>query len=142
MNKRILAILGFTLICTSSLIAQKDWSGQKRVVNHLLSFMHVERGTNYNEMMSCISPKYIAENKIDKSTYKVNNYTIHGFTIDSYSEADMIVSAMVYGEGKSWSHALTFKVSFEDGKWYIWPGSHDTEWIHPWALVDGSEYGY
>jgi hypothetical protein len=125
------AVLTLILFTRQGVWAQNG-SGEKQMVAKFLSFMHAERGPNYPEMMNCISPAYLKENNIDKKAYKVNNYTIWGFTIESFSEEDNIVYAKIYGQKRSWGYSLGFKVSKENGRFYIVPSSFDTEWIHPW----------
>lgn len=105
---------------------------EKQFVVKFLSFMHAERGTNYPEMMNRISPNYIKENNIDTKTHQVNNYTIWGFIIESYSESDSLITAKIFGQKHAWAYRLTFKLSTENDRLYILPASFDEAWIHPW----------
>jgi hypothetical protein len=143
MKKKIILVMllamGYSVIVRSQTAnVQPVGIKEKQLVARFLSYMHAERGPNYPEMMNCISPAYIKENTIDRSNYKVNNYTIWGFTIVDYSETESMVTTKVYGQKKAWTYELTFKVSTENGKQYIVPASFDTEWIHPWWTVDGN----
>jgi hypothetical protein len=131
MKKLLFAFFMVVLLGQQGVWAQNG-NGEKQMVARFLSFMHAERGPNYPEMMNCISPAYLKENNIDVKAYKVNNYTIWGFNIESFSETDQIVYANIYGQKKSWGYHLGFKVSKENGRFYIIPSSFDTEWIHPW----------
>lgn len=130
--KKIAIILVAATISCMALVNAQGGNLEKQFVAKFLSYMHAERGTNYPGLMSCISPNYLKENNIDKEKYKVNNYTIWGFTIDSFDETENIVYTKVYGQKRSWTYKLTFKLSKENGKFYIIPSSSDTEWIHPW----------
>ena len=135
MMKKILlvALMSTGYIATYSQVGDL----QKQCVSRLLVCMHAERGgPRYPELMNCISPMYLQENHIDRETHKVNNYTIWGFVIDNYTEADSIVTARIYGEKKSWMYNITFKVTMENNRPYIWPSSFDSEWIHPWWTVE------
>ena len=112
----------------------KSQSGnkEKQFVAKFLSFMHAERGTNYPEMMKCISPNYLKENNIDLNTHKVNNYSIWGFTIESYYAEENLITVKIFGQKHAWAYRLTFKLSNENERLYILPSSFDDEWIHPW----------
>lgn len=135
MKKKYIVLIVLATICTTTLKSQTG-NVEKQFVAKFLSFMHAERGPNYPEMMNCISPNYLKINNLDKSNLKVNNYTIWGFTIVSYSETDSMASAKVYGQKHSWTYILTFKLSKENNRFYILPASHDSQWIHPWWTVE------
>ena len=138
MKKTFILIIFLVIGFSTTLKSQVGGNKEKQFVAKFLSYMHMERGTNYPAMMDCISPSYMQENKLEKSNYKVNNYSIWGFTIESYSDSNRVVTAKVYGEKRSWAHRLTFNVVEENGKLYIQPGSHDEQWIHPWLTSDSN----
>jgi hypothetical protein len=83
-----------------------------------------------------IAPSYYKKNKIDKFDYQINYYSPSGSEIESV-EDDGMVSALIWGSGKSWINRLTFKVVKEGGKVYVYPKGHtDNFYIHPWYEVE------
>lgn len=110
-------------------------SDAEKYVTKFLVYMNQTDGPKRQEMMDCIAPSYISQHNINTADYKVNNYSISGFSIESYSAADALVIAKVWGEGKKWIHQLTFKVVKEKGSLYLMPGRHSEAYIDPWFAV-------
>ncbi len=104
-------------------------------VTRFLGYMDHNEGPKRQEMMDFIAPSYISQNHINTSDYKVNNYTIWGFTIESYDASTGIVVTKVWGDAKKWIHELDFKVVKEKGSLYLMPGKHSEAYIDPWFEV-------
>ncbi|MEI6853925.1 MAG: hypothetical protein WCL06_13855 [Bacteroidota bacterium] len=107
-------------------------SEAEKYVTKFLSYMDQKDGPKRQEMMDCISPSYISENNIKTSDYKVNNYSIWGFSIESYDASTGIVVTRVWGEARKWVHELDFKVVKEKGSLYLMPSKHSDAYIDPW----------
>ncbi len=83
-----------------------------------------------------IAPSYYKKNYIDKYDYQINYYSPTGSEIKTVGN-DGMVTAHIWGSGKSWINKLTFKVVKEGGKVYVYPKGHtDNFYIHPWYEVE------
>ncbi|HPD64645.1 MAG TPA: hypothetical protein P5050_04560 [Bacteroidia bacterium] len=91
---------------------------------------------NQEMMKDLISPDFKKANKLDKATYRVNNYGLTGFVIFAYNDAKKQFTCHIWGSEKSWVHELVFTVAEVKGKWYIVPSSFDGEWVDPWTSVN------
>lgn len=132
--KKILISLMMTLTISSCRVTGFSVSGikEKQYLAKFLTYMDHTKGPMYNEMMNCISRKYLTTNKIDKGKYKVNNYTIWGYSIETYS-TNGIITAKIWGENSWMGHLLTFQLTNENGKFYLEPSSHSDDYINPWS---------
>jgi hypothetical protein len=110
-------------------------SDAEKYVTKFLGYMDQKEGPKREEMMACISPGYISDNKINVKDYKVNNYSIYGFSIDSYDASSGMVVTKVWGEARKWVHELDFKVVKENGSLYLMPSKHSDSYIDPWFSV-------
>jgi hypothetical protein len=133
-------ILIFTLLiiafsATYAAKFSKDGKREKEFVSTFLAYMKHGDGPNYYGMMKNISPKYIKSNQIDVSDYKVNNYSIEGFEIESYNRTGL-VTTKIWGNGKSWTHRVVFKLIKYKGKFYMDPSKHSDKYIDPWYTVE------
>jgi hypothetical protein len=128
-------VAGLLASCASSKFS-KDGSKEKKFVTQFCSYMDQESGPKYKEMMDCISPTYIRENNISTSSYKVNNYSIYGSSIESFIAKTGAMKVKVWGEKRAWVHLLEFKLVKEKGKLYLYPGNHSDSYIDPWFKVD------
>jgi hypothetical protein len=131
--KRILALIFIALVAVSCGTSKFSKTGdkEKKFISDFLECMDHGSGPKYTEMMDAISPMYIKEKNINKSMYKVDNYTIWGYSIETYTN-DGLVSAKVWGEDRKWVHLLTFKLRHEGGKLYLIPSDHSDSYIYPW----------
>ncbi len=126
-----IVIMIFLNSCTTSK-SSKNGDAEKQFVTKFLTYMDHETGPKREEMMSCISPSYINDQGIDVHKMKVNNYSIWGFSIDYFVADKGLVVVKVWGQNKSWTHQLEFKVVKEKGKLYLMPSSHNDDYIEPW----------
>ncbi len=129
-NILILMAVVSLMACGSAKFSQTGQK-EKQKVSDFLACMDHASGPKYIEMMNCISPQYLKQHGIDRSAYKVDNYSIYGFSIESYTR-DGMVTAKVWGEARKWVHKLTFKLTKSGGKIYIIPSEHSDKYISPW----------
>jgi hypothetical protein len=131
--KKILALIITAFVTLSCNPTKFSATGdkEKKFVSDFLECMDHGSSPKYEEMMDAISPKYIKEKSINKATYKVDNYTIWGYSIETYNNNGLI-TAKVWGEDRKWVHLLTFKLSHEGGKLYLIPSEHSDSYISPW----------
>lgn len=120
----------FAIACSTSKFTS-DGAKEKKYIDVFLTYMDVDNGPEYQNMMNCISPKYIKEKGIEVTDYKVDNYSITGHSIESYTSEGYVV-AKIWGKNRSWVHELTFKLSIEGGKIYIYPSGNSDSYIYPW----------
>jgi hypothetical protein len=132
MNKIIgfIVIVLLTVSCSTSKFSTTG-EKEKKFIDNFLGYMDKDNGTQYEPLMDCISPKYIKSNNIDRNTYKVDNYSVWGHSIETYAKNGMI-TAKIWGQDRSWVHLLTFKLSIEGGKFYLMPSAHSDNYISPW----------
>ncbi len=128
----IFSILGFS--CSTAKLT-KTGDAEKKYVSTFLSYMVQSTGPQYKKMMECISPAYIKKNNINTAEYKVDNYTIWGYSVESYSQNDGLVVTKIWGENKKWVHQVTFKLVKENGKLYLEPSKYSDTYIDPWDSV-------
>ena len=133
----MMMLLALAWVLTSCKTASFTSSGEdeKKFVSDFIAFMYHDSGPKYQEMMNALSPEYIKVNKIDISDYKVNNYSVWGFSIVSYNAGEGLVIAKIWGENRRWVHELTFKLRREKGKLYLVPSAHSESYIDPWYSV-------
>ncbi|MFC1887862.1 hypothetical protein ACFLYK_03535 [Candidatus Cloacimonadota bacterium] len=110
-----------------------NFDDAKDFVNSFLKDMIAE---NEDKLMNYISPDYISNNYLTVSDYQVNKYYPVDYFIDSYNSDTGMVRARIWGEDKGWIHGLDFKVVWEDGRYYLQPGTHSDSYIDPWYRVD------
>lgn len=131
--KKILILLltaVFAISCgTSKFTTNGD--KEKKFVSDFLTFMNKGKSPDYQGMMNCISPAYIKEKGIDISKSKVDNFTLWGYSIESYSNQGIVV-VKIWGKDREWVHELTFKLSKEKGKLYFVPSEFSDNYISPW----------
>lgn len=132
MKKHLLLILAilFAASCNTSKLSTSG-ENEKKFISNFLTYMDKGSGPDYQGMMNCISPEYIREHGIDVTGYKVDNYTVWGFSIESYSTDGLIVTK-IWGKDREWVHELTFKLRKEKGKLYIVPSEFADQYISPW----------
>lgn len=136
MKKTIIALTLLIFLgsaCKTTMVS--DVSEAEKYIIKFLSYMDQKEGPKRQEMMDCISPSYISHNNINTVDYKVNNYSIWGFSIESCDASNGFVITKVWGEGRKWMHELTFKVVKEKGSHYLMPGKHSDAYIDPWNSV-------
>ena len=136
MKKKLLVITLLVLIftaCKTSKVSEAD--DAKKYVSRFLSLMVQNAGPKQADLMSYISPSFIANNNIKTESFSVDNYSIYGFSIESYDATTGLVVTKVWGEAKQWIHQLTFKVVKEKGKQYLMPSSFGESYIEPWFEV-------
>ena len=107
---------------------------EKKLVEDLLQTMAAGGSVNTN-LRKYIAPSYYTTYNLSKDSYYIDNYTIKGFSIISYDSQNSLVITEVWGEGKSWTHQLTFKVVKEYGNLYVYPEKHSSTYIKPWYRV-------
>jgi hypothetical protein len=131
--KRILGFIFIALIAASCGTAKFSTTGdkEKKYIDDFLSLMGKDNEPKYTELMKCISPKYIKDNNLNTSVFKVDNYSTWGHSIETYTAKGMI-TAKIWGQNREWVHLLTFKLSKENGKLYIVPSAHSESYISPW----------
>jgi hypothetical protein len=131
--KKILALIFIAMVAVSCSNTKFSKTGdkEKKFVSEFLDCMYHGSGPKYKEMMNAISPMYIKKKNINKDDYKVDNYTIWGYSIETY-ENNGLISAKVWGEDRKWVHLLTFKLSIEGGKLYLIPSANSDSYISPW----------
>jgi heptaprenylglyceryl phosphate synthase len=105
-------------------------ASEKEFITKFISYME-NVSPDYEGLMNSVSPEYIRTHNIDKSLYKVDNFFVTGKSIEEYS-AEGYVIVKIWGEGRSWVHQLTFKLTREKGKLYIMPSAHSEKYITPW----------
>jgi hypothetical protein len=54
--------------------------------------------------------------------------------IDSFNDGK--VKARIIGDKKGWTHKVEFKVVYESGDYYIYPGEHSDDYIDPWHTLE------
>ncbi len=137
MKKSLFIILLLAVFFTACKTAKFSKSGEaeKQYVSTFLTYMDRTKGPNRDAMMACIAPSYIAANFIDITKYKVNNYSVWGFSIESYNPVEGIIVTKVWGESKKWIHQLDFKIVKESGKLYLMPSKHSDAYIDPWFVA-------
>jgi hypothetical protein len=129
--KKILLILAACVLaftCNAQKFSSKG-TKEKKFVGTFISYM--QSGPDYAKLMDCISPEYIRKNGIEESKFKVDNYQVWGYSLESYSR-DGLVTLKIWGDKRSWVHQLTFKLSKEKGKLYIVPSAFTHDYISPW----------
>jgi hypothetical protein len=131
--KKIFGLMIILMIAASCNTAKFSTTGdkEKKYIDNFLSLMGKDNEPKYTELMKCISPKYIKDNNINTSAFKVDNYTNWGHSIESYSDKGLVI-AKIWGQDRGWVHKLTFKLSKEKGKLYIVPSAHSENYISPW----------
>jgi hypothetical protein len=136
LKKIIIALSLIVLLCSACKTTQvANNSEAAKYVSTFLGYMDQKDGPKRDEMMARISPSYISENKINTGQYKVNNYAIWGFSIESYNASTGIVITKVWGEAKKWIHELDFKVVKEKSSLYLMPSKHSDAYIDPWFSI-------
>ncbi len=136
MKKTLMALTLLVFLVSSCKTTKVSNSSEaEKYVIKFLSYMDQKDGPKRQEMMDCIAPSYISQNNINIADYKVNNYTIFGFSIESYNASSGIVVTKVWGEGKKWMHQLDFKVVKEKGSLYLMPSKHSDAYIDPWFVA-------
>ncbi|MCK9613074.1 MAG: hypothetical protein PHR81_02555 [Bacteroidales bacterium] len=127
-------LFSLTACQTSKLSVNGDT--EKQFTATYINYMDHANGPKYKKLMDGLSPEYIKKNDIDKEKYKVNNYSVWGFSIDSYDNKEGLIVTKIWGEEKRWMHRLTFKIVKEKGKMYMMPSKHSDAYIDPWYKVD------
>lgn len=130
MKKLILIVAGLLLICAAQAQGfSSKGAKEKKFIGTLLEYM--KAGPDYAGLMNCVSPAYIEKNKINKADYKVDNYSLYGYSFEKYSR-DGMVTVKIWGENRGWVHKLSFKLSKEKGKFYVVPSKFENNYITPW----------
>lgn len=136
MKKTLIALTLLVMLCNACKTTKvTKVSDAENYVKTFLGYMDQKEGPKRQEMLDCIAPSYITANNLNTGNYKVNNYAIWGFSIESYEPSTGFVITRVWGDGKTWIHELTFKVVKEKGKLYLMPGKHSDAYIDPWFVV-------
>lgn len=105
---------------------------QKALVDEFLKLMCEDKHDGY-ALMKYISPEYIDDNDLDEDDYQVNTYYPKDYSIENSKNGNVVTK--IWGKNKSWIHKLTFKVVKENGKYYLYPGSHSDSYIDPWYKI-------
>ncbi|MBI1221461.1 MAG: hypothetical protein GC180_02560 [Bacteroidetes bacterium] len=132
--KNFVKLMTFILcLSTASAYAQSE-DRENALVEKVLQNM-----VNSSSMTvgSYISPAYLKAHDVSPSDYQINTYSPSGFTVDQ-NKGHGVVVARIWGSGHSWTHRLTFIVTYEDGSYYFMPGRAPSEYsyIDPWYLVE------
>ncbi len=132
--KKILGLLLVSLIMTACNTTKFSTGGEKekKFVDDFLNMMDKDHGPDYTGLMACISPAYLKENNLNPEKYKVDNYSVWGHSIESYTSRGTVVTR-IWGENHSWEHELTFQLRKEGGKLYLVPSEHDQNYLSPWS---------
>ena len=125
-------VLLFSVLACNTTKTSKTGDAEKQFVSVFLSYMNHGQVSKQNEMKACISPAYIKEQGINIASFKINNYSIWGYSIEYYAADEGMVVAKIWGENKNWIHQLDFKVVKESGKLYLMPSQHKDMYIDPW----------
>jgi hypothetical protein len=136
MKKNLLVIMLLALVftaCTTSKVSNAD--DAKKYVSTFLGFMDQKHKPNETEMMNCMALSFIESNHIKTDDFKVDNYSIWGFSIESYDATTGLVVTKVWGEARKWIHQLTYKVVKEKGKLCLMPSAFGEGYIEPWFEV-------
>ncbi len=120
--------------CTVNKLSKKGVP-EKKIVTDLLDMFVGSFTPDAAKMMKFISPKYIAENKLDLKFLQVNTYSPEGYKVLSYDSETGTIKTEIWGEDKEWVHALVFKVVMENKKLYLYPGRYSKSFIDPWFKV-------
>jgi len=131
--KKLLLLFILSVFALSCGTAKFTTTGdkEKKYVDDFLSLMAHGSGPDYEGLMACISPMYLKEKGLDATIYKVDNYTIWGHSIESYTTEGIVVTK-VWGKDREWVHELTFKLRKEKGKLYLVPSENSDNYISPW----------
>lgn len=131
--KKIAGLVLIALMVSACSTSKFSASGtkEKKYVDDFLALMDRGSGPDYARLMACISPLYLKENQLDPTVCKVDNYSIRGYSIESYTPAGVVVTR-IWGEDRSWVHELTFQLRIEKGKLYLLPSGHEGGYISPW----------
>ena len=108
---------------------QKDFVGE--FLQHMMD--------DYNDeplLLGYISPAYYSQNGLNIDRFKCNAYSPVEFDVGKYDPATGKVTTIIRGEDDNWGHKLVFKVVQENGRMYLWPGSHSETYIDPWYAVE------
>lgn len=97
--------------------------------------MDHENGPKYKDMMNCIAPSYLSKNSLNIEDLKVDNYSVHGYQIESIDMSNGIAYVKIWGEGKRWIHRLELELVKEKGKLFLMPSTHSDKYIKPWKSV-------
>jgi hypothetical protein len=130
---RILAagLLLISVGCFNRLTVKPEPGPEQKVVEKFLKEMV---DGDEDGMKKFISPEWLEDNDIDIDDYQVNAYSPTSFTVTKVKGSKVTVKILFSGGS---THKLMFKVSEEDDKYYIVPGSYDEdEWIHPWQEAE------
>jgi hypothetical protein len=103
------------------------------LVETLMDRMTYNKDGFGTDMILYIAPSYFKKYNLDPFSYKVNAYTPYGYSIvknDGYG--NIVVN--IWGQDRSWTQELTFKVVRENDLWYLLPGEHHsgTQYVDPW----------
>lgn len=102
-----------------------------RCVNKFLNAMVDD---DAERMAKLISQEWLDAEGIDLDDYQVNAYSPRSYIIEKV-KGDKVTAVIRFASGGA--HRLQFKVSQENGKYYIVPGEADSDgWIHPWIDVE------
>jgi len=114
----------------------KTFTPEEKLVSDFITIW-VEDSENNDKMMGFISPKYFKANKLDKKKYNVNLYYPKGYEIKGFDKSKGLVTVLIWGEDKKWTHRLTFKVVKIKKKLYLYPSKFtESMYIYPWDSLD------
>jgi len=83
-----------------------------------------------------ISPAWVVASGIDLNDYYINWYSgAADYEVESVKGNRVKVLLKFQG---GTDMRLAIQTSYENGRYYIVPGSHDDEWIHPWLKAGGT----
>jgi hypothetical protein len=87
-------------------------------------------------MAGLISPEWLDEEQVDLADYDINAYGPSSYEVEE-AKGTLVTAVIRFASGGA--HRLTFRVSQEQGEYYVVPGRVDTDnWIHPWTTVEAN----
>jgi hypothetical protein len=89
-----------------------------------------------NGIAGLISPKWLADQAVDIAECDINAFAPGSYEVEDV-RGTLVTAVIRFASGGA--HRLTFRVSQEQGEYYVVPGRVDTDnWIHPWTTVEAN----
>ena len=123
--------LSLSIGCSTSQLSKSGTEEIAFVKDFLQTMIEVRKG-NYDRLDKFIDPTYYTKNSISKDGYEVDNFTLVGYEIESYSNG--VVTTLIWGDDRAWTHRLQFKLKKTNEGLFILPSKHDTgvRFVTPW----------
>jgi hypothetical protein len=112
-----------------------DGTKEKEFVTDFITLMMTPDFPDYTKMLGYIAPSFIEANNIDIETCRVNNYSVHGYSVISWDKSTALVTCHIWGKDKLFTHEILFKIVIENRKFWLMPSKYEDNWIYPWHNV-------